>query len=78
LPELSRLSTPDLANPAETPPLLGFQLNFKLGVDYPEPIVDPELSFKAAQQKIFEWRNRPSVQRAAQGVYQRHGSRKKQ
>jgi len=77
VPELERLSTPDLANPTEMPPLLGLQLNFKLGVDYPEPIVDPELSFKSAQQRIFEWRDRPSLQRAAQEVYQRHGSRKR-
>ena len=78
LPELAKLGTSDLANPAEMPPLIGLQLNFKLGLDYPVPIVDPEFSFKSAQQKIFEWRNRPSVQKAAQGVYQRHGSRKTQ
>lgn len=78
LPELASLNPSDLANPSEIPPLLARQLGFKLGRDYPEPIVDPTESFKLAQRRIFQWRGRAPVREASREVFERHGSRKKQ
>ena len=76
-PELSRVPITDLAEPDRMPPLLASAQGFVIGRDYPAPIVDPEESYHQARERIFTWRERPSVKRAAQGVYQKHGSRKR-
>ena len=74
-PELSSLSPEDLAEPHLTPPLLAASLGFESGITYPKPIVDPDESYSAAKQKIFDWMNRPAVRREAKQVYEKHGSR---
>ena len=73
--ELESLPTADLAEPHLTPPLIAASVGFVSGVSYPEPIVDPELAYNSAKKRIFEWMEKPTVRRAANSVYQKHGSR---
>jgi len=75
-PELAKLDTCDLIAPHLTPPFVAASLDFKIGRDYPEPIVDPELSYHQAKEKIFLWHKKASVQAEAKKVLLKHGSRK--
>ena len=75
LPELSAVPISDLAEPHVMPPLLQLGSGFQAGVHYPLPIVDPEESYRRAKERIFEWKNRPEVRKAAQKVLQRHSAR---
>jgi deoxyribodipyrimidine photo-lyase len=75
LPELSAVPISDLAEPHLMPPLLQLGSGFQAGVHYPLPIVDPEESYRKAKERIFEWKNRPEVRKAAQKVLQRHSAR---
>jgi deoxyribodipyrimidine photo-lyase len=43
-----------------------------LGKDYPEPIVDLKLSYKAAQELLWQWRKKPLVKKEAQRILKRH------
>ena len=74
LPELSRVPVSDLAEPHLMPPLLQLESGFQSGVHYPMPIVDPDESYRRAKERIFEWKNRSEVRRAAKGVLNRHTS----
>jgi deoxyribodipyrimidine photo-lyase len=74
LPELSRVSLSDLAEPHLMPPLLQLESGFQAGVHYPLPIVDAEESYRLAKERIFEWKSRSEVRRAAKKVLQRHSS----
>jgi deoxyribodipyrimidine photo-lyase len=74
LPELSRVPVSDLAEPHLMPPLLQLESGFQSGVHYPLPIVDPDESYRRAKERIFEWKSRSEVRRAAKGVLQRHSS----
>ena len=77
-PELSMLSAEDLPEPHLTPPIIAASLGFESGYTYPTPIVDPDQSYANAKNRIFEWMEKPSVRKAANHVYQKHGSRKRQ
>jgi deoxyribodipyrimidine photo-lyase len=43
---------------------------------YPPPIVDLKLATQAAKEAIYQRKAQPTVKAQAQGVYQKHGSRK--
>lgn len=75
-PELKSLSVPDLFEPDKAPPMMNLFDGFKLGVDYPHPIVDPEQAYQTAKERAFSWLNKPETQKMARIVYQKHGSRK--
>ncbi len=76
-PELAALPTEDLAEPHLTPPLIAAAVGYVSGVSYPDPIVDPETAYNSAKVRIFDWMEKPSVRKAANAVYQKHGSRKR-
>ncbi|MDG1292505.1 MAG: deoxyribodipyrimidine photo-lyase [Pseudomonadales bacterium] len=46
--------------------------NFRLGKDYPEPIVDIKQSGKNARELLWEYRNRPMVKKEGQRILRRH------
>jgi deoxyribodipyrimidine photo-lyase len=74
LPELSFIPDADLAEPHKMPPLLQISSGFRIGIDYPEPIVDPVASYQTAKQRIFEWKARDATQKAAKKVVAKHTS----
>ncbi len=77
VPELAGVPTEHLAEPHKMPPLLQHSAGCVVGRDYPAPIVDHEVAYKAAKDAAFGWKKRPEVQKAAKIVYARHGSRKR-
>ena len=46
--------------------------DFRLGKDYPEPIVDIKVSGKNARELLWEYRNRPLVKKEGQRILRRH------
>jgi deoxyribodipyrimidine photo-lyase len=72
LPELEELDATSVHWPQSTPPLLRQLVDIK----YPDPIVDPKVSYQQAKEKIFQFRQRPEVKALAQAVFKKHGSRK--
>jgi len=77
LPALDKLSEADLFEPHKMPPFLSMISDFKIGRDYPDPIVDPDDSFRLAKERIFKWKQRPEVAKASRAVFDKHGSRGK-
>lgn len=75
-PELSQLENCDLLAPEQIPPFVAASINFKIGRDYPEPIVDPKQSYQLAKERIFNWHKKAEVRTEAQKVLKKHGSRK--
>lgn len=76
-PELAHLSPSDIRDLSAMPPLLAQAQGFRLGRDYPHPIVDPTESYNHARDRIFTWLKSPNVQRTAKNVFEKHGSRKR-
>jgi deoxyribodipyrimidine photo-lyase len=46
--------------------------DFKLGTDYPEPIVDLKQSYNEAKDLLWQWRNRPQVKSEGRRILKRH------
>lgn len=72
IPELRVLSTPDLFEPWNVPPLEQERLGFQLGADYPRPIVDIRESGRKARQQLWSMRNNPMVRAESKRILQRH------
>ncbi|NQZ00269.1 MAG: deoxyribodipyrimidine photo-lyase [Bdellovibrionales bacterium] len=78
LPALEGLDASQVHSPEKTPPMMQTLAGCRIGLDYPEPIVDPKKSYQEAKSKIFSWRSKPEVRSNSKRVYQKHGSRKNQ
>ena len=52
------------------------QAGLQLGADYPLPIVEPALAAREAKQRIWAIRERSGFSAIADGIQQRHGSRR--
>ncbi len=76
VPELAGLPDDALATPHLTPPLVAGAFGFRIGVDYPLPIVDDKLAVTAAKERVYAVRRRAGSRAEAQAVYVKHGSRK--
>jgi deoxyribodipyrimidine photo-lyase len=76
VPELSAVPDAYLAEPHLMPPLLAESLGFRIGVDYPLPIVDHLEAVAKAKARLYEIRRRTSSRSEAASVYRKHGSRK--
>lgn len=74
IPELADVPGDLIHRPEQMPPLLRLSTPSDLG-RYPSPIVVHEEAYAHAKQRIYSWKARPEVRRAAQQVYQKHGSR---
>lgn len=75
VPELAHLPDEYIHEPQRLPPLLALSYGFQLGVHYPAPVVDHEQAYRMAKARVFEWKQRPEVQKLALAVYEKHGSR---
>ena len=76
VPELKSVPKAFIHEPWKWQKTLIDDCDFKLGEDYPEPIVDQAMSAKAAKDKITEVRKRLDFRMTANGVFLKHGSRK--
>lgn len=77
VPELSMLDGNDIHEPWLMPDLIGFEKGFKLGNNYPYPIVDLRQSISTARQHFKDVRQTKNFKEISKDVFIRHGSRKK-
>ncbi len=77
IPELDPLPKSWLAEPHRLPPHLQARYGCRIGIDYPEPVVDPASAYRKARDRIGALRRDPGQRAEAQRVYARHGSRKR-
>ena len=77
-PELEGLDAQAIHWPHEMPPLLQQMTCPGLKENFPQPIVDPKISYQSAKERIYSYRQRPEVKEMAKHVYKKHGSRKNQ
>lgn len=77
LPCLAHVPDKYLPEPHKMPLSLQKQVGCIIGKDYPEPIVDHGSAYRMARDRIWKARKSPEVQREAERVYQKHGSRKR-
>lgn len=71
-PELKNLPIEDLHQPWQQPPMEALFNNFKLGEDYPEPMVDIEHAAKQARERLWSFRERDDVKRGTKAVLNKH------
>ncbi len=76
VPELARLPDAWLAEPHLTPPLIAAAAGFRVGIDYPLPIVEEREAVRLAKERVYAIRRKASSRTEAQTVYEKHGSRK--
>ena len=72
LPELKELPTTLAHQPWLMTEMEQQMYDFRLGKDYPEPIVDIKVSAKNARELLWEYRNRPLVKKEGQRILRRH------
>ena len=75
-PELASLPDVYLHEPWKLDARRAEQLGCRLGVDYPAPVVDPTAAAREAKDRIWEIRRAAGFDRIADGIQQRHGSRR--
>jgi deoxyribodipyrimidine photo-lyase len=75
-PELANVPTPQLYEPWKLTEDEQTQYGVKIGVDYPEPIVDWKQSYAHARAAFSALKKQDDVQTQADGVQEKHGSRK--
>lgn len=76
VPELARVPLPFVHEPWKLGEAAQRDLGLKLGRDYPLPIVDPIGAARVARDRIWAVRREPGFAAQADGVQDRHGSRK--
>ena len=72
LPELANVPSAYLHEPWLMPPFEQIFVNFKLGIDYPEPVVNIAVSGAKARDKIWAHRRHPAVQREKTRLLRTH------
>ena len=76
VPELAGVPLPHVHEPWKLGEAEKQALGLKLGQHYPLPIVDPIAAARAARDRIWAVRRDPAFAAQADGVQERHGSRK--
>lgn len=76
VPELIDIPDKHLAEPHKMNAMEQTLFGCKMGIDYPEPIVDHLTQYKMARDRIHELKKTPETRAASNQVYQKHGSRK--
>lgn len=76
VPELKKVDTADIHEPWKMPDMIQIQADCRLGKDYPCPVVDHKEAVRHARAQFSALRKRDDYWDAAEGVMQRHGSRK--
>ncbi|MEM6884674.1 MAG: FAD-binding domain-containing protein, partial [Verrucomicrobiota bacterium] len=77
VPELQQLPEYYLAEPEKTPEMEQSMYSCRIGIHYPEPVVEHVTAYKAAQKRIRASRYQNGSKRERQKIYQKHGSRKR-
>ena len=77
VPELKDLPTKYIHEPWKIPEMELSFLNFKLGEDYPYPIVDLQKSSKEARDKIWKHMKKKMVKKEKQRILKTHVNKKK-
>ncbi len=77
VPELSKLEGNDIHEPWLIPGLIGHEKRFKLGSNYPFPIVNLKESISVARQHFKDVRQTKNFREISNEVFIKHGSRKK-
>lgn len=77
VPELAQVPDEWLHEPWKMPMPLQHNTNCRIGIDYPEPIVDHQTSVKFARSQIAERRKSPEFKQQAAEIYDKMGSRKR-
>lgn len=72
VPELADVPAPLVHEPWQLSAMEMMMYQITLGEDYPEPIVNLEQSYKAAQDQMWRWRKRPEVQAQIGALLARH------
>jgi deoxyribodipyrimidine photo-lyase len=78
VPELAGVPTSWLAEPHRMPIEQQLAAGCRIGLNYPQPIVDHATAYREARLKIAVLRREPSAREEARKVFLRHGSRKRQ
>ena len=78
IPELANVPTEYLAEPHLLPELLQAAYDVRIGIDYPEPIVETKTALAHARARFKVYRELPEMRAASAEVYRKHGSRKRQ
>ena len=76
VPELERVPAEYIAEPHTMPPIVAATLGFRIGIDYPLPIVDHKAAISQAKERIYAVRRSGAAKSEATAVYIKHGSRK--
>ena len=71
-PELEKLPIEYLHQPWEQTPMEALFNDFKLGEDYPEPMLDLTTASKEARERLWQYRERPDVKRAIGKILKKH------
>lgn len=79
VPELRELNAAEIHQPwlVEQAARGGLFDHHRIASEYPTPIVDHRIAYKAAQERIFAVRAKRSTREASHAVYIKHGSRSK-
>ena len=75
LPVLQRVPDSWLWQPWRMPPSVQSACGVRVGLDWPEPLVDVELATRRAKAALHQRRALPEVRVAQQAIVQQHGSR---
>ena len=67
VPELARVPAEYIAEPHLMPPLVATALDFRIGIDYPLPIVDHKLAVATAKERLYEIRRTAAARDEAKG-----------
>lgn len=76
LPELAAVPTEWIFEPWRLPLSLQSRHGCRIGIDYPQPVVDFTEGVRRARERMAAFRHREEVRREAAQVMERHGSRK--
>lgn len=71
-PELTPLPAEIAIQPWQLSPMEQQMYSVRLGVDYPEPIVDIAASGKSARERLWSYRKREEVKQEAQRILLKH------
>ena len=71
-PELEELPIEYLHQPWEQTPMEALFNDFKLGEDYPEPMLDLTQASKEARERLWQYRERSDVKRAIHAILKKH------
>ncbi|AIY66595.1 cryptochrome/deoxyribodipyrimidine photo-lyase family protein [Pseudoalteromonas piratica] len=72
VPELTEVPAPLIHSPWQLSEMEQVMYGFKLGEEYPKPIIDVKQSYKNAQALLWQWRKKPKVVIESKRLLARH------